>query len=141
MISRTPKYALNVLRCLARNPGRRMPTKDLARETGVPANYLSKILDQLRKRNVVEGEKGWRGGFRLRPEALELPIQTVVDIFERSSLKTAPEPCIFELGRCDSENPCALHHQWERIRAQRDAMFWTTKVKDLERTQLGVTEP
>lgn len=132
------KYALSVLRCLAGDPGLRMPTKRLARETGVPANYLSKILDQLRKHGVVEGEKGWRGGFRLRPEALDFPIRRITDIFEKNSDDSSPEKCIFELGLCNGANPCVLHSQWERIRAERDALFSTTKLRDLQRIRIDL---
>lgn len=137
MISRTTKYALNVLRYLARDPGLRVPTDMLSKETGVPANYLSKILSQLRKHNVVEGEKGWRGGFRLRSGALDRSLRSITRIFEKRPLRTGTEECIFGLGLCDSANPCALHSQWERIRAERDAMFSTNTVRDLLRTQIG----
>ena len=83
MISRTTKYALNVLRCLAREPTHRTPTDRLAHETGIPANYLSKILSQLRKHDIVEGEKGWRGGFRLQPSALDRTIRSIDEIFDK----------------------------------------------------------
>ena len=141
MISRTTEYALNVLRYLARDPGLRVPTQTLAKETGVPANYLSKILSQLRKRNVVEGKKGWCGGFRLLPNALDLPIRDITDIFEKHFARTLAERCIFGLGECDGANPCALHFQWERVRRERDAMLATNKVRDLLRNKLGETPP
>jgi len=137
VISRTTKYALNVLRYLARDPGQRWSTDKLSKETGVPANYLSKILSQLRKHEIVEGEKGWRGGFRLRPEALDLPIRSITEIFEKRPSRAAAEECIFGLGMCDGANPCALHFQWDRIRAERDAMFASNTVRDLLRTRMG----
>jgi Rrf2 family protein len=133
LISRTTKYALNVLRCLAQDPARRIPADQLARETGVPANYLSKILSRLRQHDFVEGEKGWRGGFRLRPRALDRPLRGVKEIFDRGPARTAVQECIFGLMRCDGANPCALHARWERVRAERDALFSTTKVRDLLR--------
>ena len=133
MIRRTTKYALNVLRCLAREPGRRTSTEQLAQETGVPANYLSKILSQLSKHDVVEGEKGWRGGFRLRPRALGRSIRSIDEIFDKRRARRTSRECIFGLAPCDATNPCALHARWERVRAERDAMFTTTRVRDLLR--------
>lgn len=132
MISRTTKYALNVLRCLAKDPERRIPAEQLADETGVPSNYLSKILSQLRKHDLVEGTKGWRGGFRIRPRSLGRPLSSIQEIFDRRPVRAASRECIFGLMRCDGANPCALHDRWERVRAERDALFSTTKIRDLE---------
>jgi len=140
MISRTTKYALNVLRRMALDPGLRIPTDALARDTHVPANYLSKILSQLRKQNVVEGTKGWRGGFRLRPEALDRSIGSIIEIFERPDRAVAEE-CIFGLVPCDGANPCVLHSHWERIRAARDVMLESNKVRDLLRKANGDPAP
>jgi Rrf2 family protein len=131
VLGRTTKYALSVLRCLVGHPGVRLPADALARETGVPANYLSKILNQLRKHHIVESEKGWRGGFRLRPDALDRPIRSVAEIFERRPARRKTEECVFGLVPCDGANPCALHSQWERIRAERDSMLESTTVRDL----------
>jgi Rrf2 family transcriptional regulator, iron-sulfur cluster assembly transcription factor len=135
LIRRTTKYALNVLRCLAREPDRRTPTDRLAQETGVPANYLSKILSQLRKHDVVEGEKGWRGGFRLQPGALDRSIRSIDEIFDKRPKRSTSRECIFGLALCDGTNPCALHERWERVRAERDAMFTTITVRDLLRAE------
>ena len=78
MVTQTARYALNVLGFLVRAEAERVRSEDIARQTGIPANYLSKILNQLRKQGVVEGEKGWGGGFRIRPEALQRPIGEIV---------------------------------------------------------------
>ncbi len=130
MLSRTSQHALNVLRCLARDPAVRIPADTLARETGVPANYLSKVLDQLRKRAIVEGEKGWGGGFRLRREALDRRLGDIVAIFDGPE-RSRSGRCIFGLAPCDAENPCALHPQWERIRGVLHRVLETKTVRDL----------
>ena len=135
MISRTTKYALNVLRFLAREPSRRTPTDRLAAATGVPANYLSKILSQLRKHDLVEGEKGWRGGFRLQPGALDRSLRSIDEIFDKRPKRSISGECIFGLVPCNGTNPCALHERWERVRAERDAMFTTITVRDLLRAE------
>jgi len=130
VLTRTATHALGVLRRLASQPETRMPAEALARDTGIPANYLSKILNQLRKRQIVEGEKGWGGGFRLRPEALDRPILDVVEIFEGVDAVTG-QNCIFGFAPCNDANPCALHPYWERIRSIRDEMLTTMKLRDL----------
>ena len=69
MFSQTSRYALRILGYLATNRDRWVLAREIAGETGIPANYLSKILSQLRKRGFVESLKGWGGGFRLKGTA------------------------------------------------------------------------
>jgi Rrf2 family protein len=130
MLTRTATHALGVLRRLASDPDARMSADALAAETGIPRNYLSKILNELRKRQIVDGEKGWGGGFRLRARALDRPIREIVEIFEGRS-GAIDEGCIFGFAPCRAERSCALHPFWERIRGVRDEMLGTTRVRDL----------
>jgi len=132
MLTRTATHALGVLRRLARDPDARMSADALARETGIPRNYLSKILNQLRKHRIVDGEKGWGGGFRLRARALDRPIREIVEIFDGAGAGIDAH-CIFGFARCRAAKPCALHPFWQRIRNVRDEMFTKTTVRDLAR--------
>jgi Rrf2 family protein len=130
MLSQTSRYALNILGFLARDPETRVRGEEISRQTGIPANYLSKILNQLRKQGIVDAEKGWGGGFRLRPESLERPISDVLAIFDGVE-STDRRDCLFGLPECDSENPCPLHQYWEQIRTIHARMLQSTTVADL----------
>jgi Rrf2 family protein len=130
MMSQTSRYALGILGFLVRADGSRSRSEDIAQSTGIPANYLSKILNQLRKQGLVEAEKGWGGGFRLRPEALKRPIEEILAIFEGVG-STNREDCVFGHPECNSDNPCPLHPYWERIRGAYREMLSRTTVADL----------
>jgi len=132
MLSRTSRHALNILGYLVRHPDERRRGEEIARATGVPANYLSKILNHLRKEGIVESEKGWGGGFRLRPQARRRPIREILAIFDGPE-STKRQDCLFGLPRCDGRNPCPLHHYWERIRDVHARMLSETLVEDLAR--------
>ena len=80
MYSRTTRYAFHLLGTLARRRDELIRTEELSRLTGVPANYLSKILNQLRKHGFVESPKGWGGGFRLDEQALDRPMMAVLTV-------------------------------------------------------------
>jgi Rrf2 family protein len=128
MVSRTGRYALRILGYLVDHADKRVQGKEIAAETSIPANYSSKILNQLRKRGLVQSQKGWGGGFLLDPQALAVPIAEVLELFEgRRDDKT----CVFELRKCDSENPCPLHNHWERIRSEYEGMLGTVSIGDL----------
>lgn len=128
MISHTGRYALRILGFLAGHPGEWVQGTAIAEETGIPANYLSKILNQLRKRGFVLSQKGWGGGFMLAEGALERPILAVLETVE------GPRPegeCLFGLARCDAQNPCPLHDYWEKIQDTYEAMMLSVRIGDL----------
>jgi Rrf2 family protein len=129
VFSTTARYALRILGELVRSPESWVTSDQLARGSGIPANYLSKILAQLRKRGIVEAQKGWGGGFRVLPAALDRPIGDVIPIFDGRPAE--PRPCIFGQAQCDSEHPCPLHDHWERIREIQDEMTSQIRVRDL----------
>ncbi len=131
MLTQTARYALNILGCLAGRVGTRTPGPEIARETGVPGNYLSKILNQLRKHGIVSAEKGWGGGFELRPESLGRPISDIVSIIEGSERNGGG--CLFGLPHCNRDRPCPLHVYWEQIQLINQEMLFNVRVGDLRR--------
>ena len=73
------------------------------------------VKAQLRKQGIVEGEKGWGGGFRLRPGARNRPIGEILAFFEGVE-SINREDCAFGLPECSVTDPCPLHPYWEGIR-------------------------
>ena len=130
MISRTARYALHVLAILAARPAERLRGEEIAATTGIPVNYLSKILNQLRKAGLVESRKGWGGGFQLQADAGQRPIRDVLVVFD--GLESADRhDCAFGRPACDSEHPCAMHDEWAGVRDGFTRMITATKVADL----------
>jgi Rrf2 family protein len=145
MLNQTSRYALSLLCYLARQGDRRVPAHQIALDTGTPANYVAKILAALRRGGVVEGEKGWGGGYALRPRAGEVSVGEVLALFED---KVGPVGCPFVQpecgcylarrseervplrhaavsvgevacpfgGTCVVSNPCPLHGHWANVR-------------------------
>lgn len=135
MINQTTRYALRILGYLAQNDGGMVSGGHIAKDIGVPANYLSKILNQLRKSGIVESHKGWGGGFRLMSGALQRPLRDVVQVFEGDQPSGIP-PCIFGLAECRDDNPCPLHQHWSCIRDSFDELLRTTTIGDLKKRPL-----
>ncbi|MDX2438608.1 MAG: Rrf2 family transcriptional regulator [Acidobacteriota bacterium] len=129
MYSRTTRYAFHLLGTLARRRDVLVSGEEMAGLTGIPANYLSKILNQLRKHGFVESQKGWGGGFRLDDRALGRPIMDVLVALEGAA--SSLDACAFGLPKCDGTNPCPLHDQWEQIRLASDHMLEQTRISDL----------
>lgn len=130
MVSQTARYALHILGFLAGRQGEMVSGEEIAATTGIPANYLSKILNQLRKAGMVESRKGWGGGFRLEEAAAARPIRDVLAAIDGVA-STERSDCVFGLPACDPDHPCPLHGYWEQIRSTFDEMLSHNKVGDL----------
>lgn len=134
MISRTGKYALRILGYLAERPSEWVLGKDVASATGIPSNYLLKILNHLSKHGFVQSQKGWGGGFRLREDAFDAPIGAALALFDGPFDERA---CLFGLATCDSEHPCPLHEGWEAMKRSYTQMLQATTIGDLRSTPVN----
>lgn len=115
MLSTTSKYAVRALVELARAAeGEKVYGHDLAARTGLPANYLSKILASLGRAGLVDATRGSGGGYCLHGEPDELTLLRVVEVLE--GLQREPE-CLLRPGHaCSTEGPCSGHQEWARLR-------------------------
>lgn len=130
MVSQPCKYAFRILGYLAKRRDHLLRGEEIAGATGVPANYLSKILNQLRKNGIVEAKKGWGGGFRVREDALQRPIRGVVAVLDGVE-STQRSDCALGLPQCNLDEPCPLHEPWETIRVTFERILSETRVADL----------
>ena len=129
MISRTAEYALRAVVHIARHGGDApCRSHEIARSTGIPANYLSKILHQLARAGVVTSERGRTGGFRLARDPRDIRLADVLEPVEG-----APDRARCVLGRpeCSDENPCGAHRRWVKVRAARHEFFSSTTIRDV----------
>ena len=114
MVSRTEEYALRAAVCLAKRYGDgSVRARDMASATGIPANYLSKILHQLGKSGVVVSERGRAGGFRLARPPHTVVLASVVAPFEPQVQRAR---CLLGLPQCSDSNPCGAHERWKAIK-------------------------
>jgi Rrf2 family protein len=119
MFSVTAQYAVRALAHLAgQPPDVLVGGEKLSKETGIPRNYLSKILLVLGNAGIIEAIRGNAGGYRLafRPE--DIPLVRIVELFERHVVK---RDCLLGLRQvCSDEDPCMAHHAW---RPAKEAYF------------------
>ena len=81
-LSKSTGYAILTLSCLAASGGRRVFAKEIARCTGVPGAYLSKILRLLSQAGLIEAKRGYRGGVSLVLDPKHITLLTVADAIE-----------------------------------------------------------
>lgn len=89
MISSTARYALCAVTHLAQYEGRPVAAHEIAAATGVPFDYLSKVLHMLAHAGIVIGRRGPSGGFVLARLPAEMALMDVVRAIDPASRNPA----------------------------------------------------
>jgi Rrf2 family protein len=111
MLSATSQYALRALAHLATlKENETVLGRDLAKMTGIPKNYLSKILVTLGGAGIIRASRGTGGGYRLARRPEEMSLAAAVALFDKGFLKPA---CLLGYNQvCSDENACPAHQAW-----------------------------
>ncbi|MBM2832138.1 MAG: BadM/Rrf2 family transcriptional regulator [Dehalococcoidia bacterium] len=106
-ISKSAQYALQSMLCLAAFD-KLTSARRMAHELSLPANFLSKVLQQLHKRDLVDSTPGPRGGFVLARPSDEI---TLLEVFEAIDGIESGAECYLGLGTCDRVHRCPIHEE------------------------------
>jgi len=84
-------YAIKALVDLALHQGTGPVTvATIAKRQKIPACSLEQLLNRLRRKGLVQAERGPRGGYRLTQSADQIPIQSIFEALEQK--KSPPSP-------------------------------------------------
>ena len=126
MLSQTGIYALQALLHLAERD-ERVSASQVARELGIPPNYLAKVLQRLGQEGIVDATRGRGGGYRLSAPARELSVADIIAPFQELP---RPETCLMG-GSCDPEHPCSAHRHRVEWNAAIQDQLRATSLADL----------
>jgi len=127
MLSQTAEYALRAMVALATSGGQPRTAQELAAESQVPLDYLSKILNSLAKGGVVTGQRGRGGGFQPTGSGSQMTVlQVVAAVDPLKRIKTCP------LGlKSHGENLCPLHRKLDDAVRSVEEAFASTTIESL----------
>jgi Rrf2 family protein len=130
LISQTAEYALRAVVHLANSTqqeGRISETlPEIADATRVPSGYLSKVLQQLARAEIVNSQRGIGGGFKLSRPADQITIYDVVNaVDEVPRIRTCP------LGIAEHVRLCPLHRKLDAAMAHVEQAFQNTTIAEL----------
>ena len=111
LISQTAEYALRALSQLATlAAAERLSSQQLSELTGIPQDYLSKVLRKLVSADLIASERGHGGGFRLNKPADQI---TFSQVFCAVGFELSQGRCAFGWSACNSKEPCPLHDSFK----------------------------
>lgn len=129
ILSKSANYALRAALCLSESGGDRPVSVDeISERLDVPRNYLSKILHELARTDVLDSTRGPGGGFRLAVPADELVLSDIVRIFDEVPDETT---CLLGRTACSDVDPCQAHDRWARVRTELIDFLDNTRLADL----------
>ncbi|MFH6602526.1 RrF2 family transcriptional regulator [Maribacter algicola] len=130
MLSNSSKYALKAVLYLAVNSteNHKILVKTLSSRINVPKAYLSKILQELSKHNLVSSTKGPKGGFYLAEENREVRLVQIVNTIDGDNRLTS---CLLSLNQCNADYPCPLHDLAGKAKSNFLKNLEETTVQDL----------
>lgn len=130
LISQTAEYALRAVVHLARTTLQEgAPSQTLSQIAGatqVPPDYLSKVLQQLTRAEIISSQRGIGGGFKLSRAPETISIYDVVN-----SVDSIPRIRSCPLGIEAHQRLCPLHQKLDAAMAHVEQAFQETMVADL----------
>lgn len=136
MFSNTSQYALRALAFIAsKYDSGAVLGRTIAQETGIPPNYLSKILVGLNNAGVVSAARGTGGGYALTAPPESITLDQIVAVFDRDVVNPS---CLLGYSRpCTDENACSAHFVWKEKRECLVRFLHGTSLADIAQGQPG----
>ena len=131
ILSRTSQYAVQALIYIATQPADTpVLNKDIAARLGVPAPYLTKILQSMVKGDLLFSFRGRLGGFCLREGAEKTNLMQILQLTEGAAFT---QSCLLGLKKCSDETACPLHFRWIPVKKKIIALLEETTLEKLAR--------
>jgi Rrf2 family protein len=108
-LSRVADYGVRAVMYLSLAPRGLCRTQDVSEAMQVPKAYLSKVLQELGKRDIVRLKPGVNGGVCLIPDPANLTLLEVVEAMEGHLAFTR---CSYAPGECSFSTACPVHQFW-----------------------------
>jgi len=128
-LSNTSQYAIRILAFIADKKDLQLiNATELAEALFIPYKFLTKIMAELVKADLVESIRGRDGGYKLSKSASEIMVDDILNLFNDS---VKDEQCVLGIGFCNGMCKCALHDQWMEPKLLMQRMFRESSLEDI----------
>ena len=129
VLSNSSQYAIRILAYMAdQKDSALINATELAEILYIPYKFLTKIMTELVKVDLVESIRGREGGFKLKKKSSDIMVGDILDVFN-DSIKD--EQCVLGIGFCNGLCKCALHDQWMEPKLLLQKMFRESSLEDI----------
>jgi Rrf2 family protein len=120
-LTRAADYGVRVMIQLAMQPAEeRTSLPELARTTGAPESFLSKVLQTLARAGLISSRRGQAGGFRITTRGSAASMRDVIEAVDGSICLNV---CLIPGRSCSRKAHCPAHPVWAQAqRAMLDVL-------------------
>ncbi len=131
LLSKSCIYGMRAALYLASSSNNKyISIKQISNDLDISPHFLTKILQELTRVDLLESQKGPTGGVRLKRAGDEVTLVEIVAAIDGMDLLTE---CALGLPGCGTAKPCPLHEQWADTRDEIKKMLQDTTLSDLVR--------
>ena len=137
-LSKKVEYALLALQYMACKKEKLVTAKEMSEKLNISFEFLSKTLQILMKKSLVESIQGIRGGYILAKPPEEI---TISDVIRSVDKKPGIVECLTFMtkdGTCGRAEFCTIHEPMVRIQKKMEEVLDATTIADL--AEYGVVE-
>src|SRR5690625_5493297 len=129
LLSKACVYGLRAALFLAVNEtDKYTPIRPMSEKLEISFHFLTKIMQQMTAKGILESYKGPNGGIRLTRPGDQIPLMEIVLAIDGPDLFTE---CALGLEGCGEKDPCPLHEKWSGTRNEIREMMENTTLSEL----------
>jgi Rrf2 family protein len=106
-LTRRTDYAVRAMLVLARNSGQTIKGAEIARQTDIPVRFVTQVMSDLVRAELVGAVIGRAGGYRLKAAPESVSVLGIVAAVEGVLRR---EHCALKGGPCPGTTACEIHH-------------------------------
>ena len=126
---KTTEYAIRVMVYLAKNRHKRLSAFRLHKDLNIPYKYLSRLMSKLAAGGLLDVLPGKTGGYKITKDLNSIYLYQIAELVEGLEYL---DQCVLGFSECSDENPCILHNQWSKLRAEIKNMLYKTSLADFD---------
>ena len=102
--------------------------REISEELNISFHFLTKVLQQLNRSEILKSHKGPNGGVKLARPANEI---TFIEIVYAIDPEHEFNDCVLGLSGCGEMKPCPFHEQWSHLKKGLLTMMEESTLRDM----------
>ena len=112
LLTKNTDYAIRALLHIARNGEGYLSSREISSDEEIPLPYLRRILNKLRKEEIIITREGVGGGAKINRDPAEIRVSNLIRIFQGDITLL---DCVFRKNICINIKTCPLRKRIKKI--------------------------
>lgn len=129
-LSKKIEYGILALQYITIHSEKVISAKEISEQMGIPYEFLSKTLQQLMKKGLIQSHQGIKGGYVLSKKPTDLTIKDIIIALEG---KASFLDCFVSSNGliCDRSPNCTIKDPMEKLQFKVMQVFGTTTIAEI----------